>query len=136
VKWTKPNKTHNGHWRARVIYRVGGSKVACLVEIVRRYANRLDLAGELARAVGRMTVRGAAAAAEAGPYEVGAAQRGRQRHVLAAMPEDAVEQIVSSFAAGTPKHRLAAEYGMSLSSIKRLLRRARAQVEPAFVAPA
>jgi DNA invertase Pin-like site-specific DNA recombinase len=84
-----------------------------------------------------MALRGGTSAGDAdGPYEAGAAQRGRQRHVLATMPEDAVEQIVSSFAAGTPKNRLAAEYGMSLSSVKRLLRQQRVQGEPAFVAPA
>jgi hypothetical protein len=76
-----------------------------------------------------MALRGGTSAGDAdGPYEAGAAQRGRQRHVLATMREHDVQQIAASFAAGTPKHRLAAEYGMSLSSIKRLLRQQRASV--------
>lgn len=33
--------------------------------------------------------------------------------------------IVTRFRAGTPAHRLASEYGISLSSVKRLLRKSR-----------
>jgi uncharacterized protein (DUF433 family) len=41
------------------------------------------------------------------------------------LSEADVREIVRRFRAGEPKHRLAAEYGMSLSTIKRLLRRHR-----------
>jgi hypothetical protein len=42
----------------------------------------------------------------------------------------AVSEIVARFEAGTPKHHLAHEYGISLSTVKRLLRKRRAQSEP------
>jgi hypothetical protein len=103
------------------------------VEITRRYANRLDLAGELARTVGRLAVR-SASADEHLPYEAGMAERGRRRSVRAALTEEQVQQIVASFAAGTPKHRLAVEHGMSLSTLKRLLRVERSRLRPASAA--
>ncbi len=106
------------------------------VEILRRYANRLDLAHDLRRLLGQGAARGAVAGLTS-PYEAGMARRGRQRRVLATMRDQDVLQIAARFAAGTtPKHQLAAEYGMSLSSLKRLLRRQRAQAEPVSLAPA
>jgi DNA invertase Pin-like site-specific DNA recombinase len=36
-----------------------------------------------------------------------------------------VSEIVDQFRAGVPKHRLATQYGMSLSTLKRLLRKHR-----------
>ena len=104
--------------------------------MLRRYANRLDLAHDLGRLLGQRAVRGAAAGLTS-PYEAGMARRGRQRRVLGALPEQDVQQIAARFAAGgTPKHLLAAEYGMSLSSLKRLLRRQRARIELVSLAPA
>jgi hypothetical protein len=41
------------------------------------------------------------------------------------LSEADVREIVNRFRAGTPKHKLAADYGMSLSTMKRLLRRYR-----------
>jgi len=38
------------------------------------------------------------------------------------LSEADVREIVDRFRAGLPKHKLAAEYGMSLSTMKRLLR--------------
>jgi DNA invertase Pin-like site-specific DNA recombinase len=38
------------------------------------------------------------------------------------LSEADVQEIVKRFRHGTPKHKLATEYGMSLSTIKRLLK--------------
>jgi len=102
---------------------------------LRRYANRLDLAHDLGRLLGQRPVRGAAADLT-GPYEVGMARRGRQRLVLATVSAQDEREIAARFAAGTPKHLLAAEYGMSLSSLKRLLRRQRVRAESGSLATA
>jgi hypothetical protein len=44
---------------------------------------------------------------------------------LARLGSDDVRQLVASFRAGTAKHILAYHYGISLSTVKRLLRRHR-----------
>jgi hypothetical protein len=46
----------------------------------------------------------------------------RKQQVIHRLGEVAVVQLVTRFEAGTAKHKLAAEYGISLSSVKRLLR--------------
>ena len=114
---------------------IGPVTCGFVVEILRRYTNRLDLAHDLGRLLGQRPVRSAAADVTT-PYEAGMARRGRQRRVLDGVRDQDVRRIVTSFVAGTPKHQLAAEYGMSLSSLKRLLRRQRARAEPASPAPA
>ncbi len=72
-----------------------------LVEVMRRYSNRPDLLGPMLDVLRRI---------EDGDHtdELG---------------EVVVGEIIGRFRAGTPKHKLAAEYGMSLSTMKRLLRR-------------
>jgi hypothetical protein len=45
--------------------------------------------------------------------------------VRARLSEVEALEIVRRFQAGTPKHKLAAEYGMSLSTMKRLLKQLR-----------
>jgi hypothetical protein len=47
---------------------------------------------------------------------------GRQWRVRDRLSEAQVRQLVEAFQAGTPKHELAERYGISLSSVKRLLR--------------
>jgi hypothetical protein len=41
------------------------------------------------------------------------------------LSEAGIREIVERFRAGVPKHKLAAEYGMSLSMMKRLVRKHR-----------
>jgi hypothetical protein len=50
----------------------------------------------------------------------------RKRQVIHRLGEVAVAQLVARFEAGTAKHKLAAEHGISLSSVQRLLRKHRA----------
>jgi hypothetical protein len=99
------------------------------VELARRYTNRLDLADELGRASAQLAEPHIAAGQEP-PYEASMAPRGRQQAVRSALDENHVQVILARFAAGVPKHRLAAEYGMSLSTMKRLLRAERRRVVP------
>jgi DNA invertase Pin-like site-specific DNA recombinase len=52
-------------------------------------------------------------------------QSGRQWRVRDRLSEAEVRQLVKAFQAGTTKHELAERYGISLSSVKRVLRRQR-----------
>jgi hypothetical protein len=89
------------------------------VEVLRRYSNRPDLLGPLIDVLRRV---------EAGDHEeepgVVSRPAGPER-VCDRLSEADVREIVKRFRAGAPKHKLAAEYGMSLSTMKRLLRRSR-----------
>ncbi|WP_214111392.1 hypothetical protein [Acrocarpospora catenulata] len=49
------------------------------------------------------------------------------------LTDEEVRKLVESFHAGTPKHVLAQEYGISLSSVKRLLRKQGATRKPTGV---
>jgi hypothetical protein len=42
--------------------------------------------------------------------------------ILDRLGEEAVSELIEAFRAGTPKWRLAEQYGISLSSVKRLVR--------------
>jgi DNA-directed RNA polymerase specialized sigma24 family protein len=63
-------------------------------------------------------------------------RRSRTYALVDRLTEQEVGALVQSYLEGTPAHELAERYGVSLSSVKRLLRQQRAQAEPAFVAPA
>jgi len=120
----------HGRFRGRVICRVGGSKVALLVEVVRRYANRGDLCDDVGRAVVRLTGHGSSVPAPANddePYEAGAAQRGRQRALAALLSPTDELALVERFTAGEAKTKLATAYGISRSSVQRVLRKHRAE---------
>ncbi len=91
-----------------------------MVEVLRRYSNRPDLLGLLLELLRRIEKGDK----EDEPGGVGS------REPCSAWPSDRlseadVVEIVDRFRAGMPKHKLAMEYGMSLSTMKRLLRRHR-----------
>ena len=89
---------------------------------MRRYSNRQDLLGpmlDVLRRIGEADQTdepGGVVSREGGP------PRPSDR-----LSEADVREIAERFRAGVAKHRLAAEYGMSLSTMKRLLRSRRSQ---------
>jgi len=95
------------------------------VEVMRRYSNRPDLLGPMIDVLRRI---------EAGDQadEPGAVKsREYSGRPTDRLSEADVHKIVDRFRVGVPKHKLAAEYGMSLSTMKRLLRRAKREEPPA-----
>ncbi len=88
------------------------------VEVMRRYSNRPDLLGPMLDVLRRVEdgdkedEPGGVESRECGPL------RPSDR-----LSEADVREVVNRFRAGVPKRRLAVEYGMSLSTVKRLLRK-------------
>lgn len=93
---------------------------------MRRYANRPDLLAELNRVAAKLA-EPAGSPPDDTPYEEGMARGGRQRRVADLLAPDDIKELVASFKAGVAKHRLATKYGISVSSVKRLLRQHRSQ---------
>jgi len=87
------------------------------VEVLRRYSNRGDLVKSVQTVLRRIE--------EADQTdEPGVLSTGRDGGpVRKRLSEADLAELVASFRAGTPKHELAARYGVSLSSVKRVLRR-------------
>jgi hypothetical protein len=90
-----------------------------LVEVMRRYSNRPDLLRPMIDVLRR--IKAGDQAVEPG----GVTSRERSGRPSDRLSEMDACAIVAQFRAGVPKHRLAAEYGMSLSTMKRLLRKYR-----------
>jgi len=91
-----------------------------VVELLCRYSNRPDLLRPLLAVLRR--IEGGDKTDEPGGIEsreLGPARPGDR------LSEADVCEIVGRFRTGAPKHKLAAQYGMSLSTMKRLLRRYR-----------
>jgi hypothetical protein len=91
------------------------------VEVMRRYSNRPDLLGPLLEVLRR--IEDGDKRNEPGVCSTG--RGGGSAPILDRLSEADVRRIVDRFRAGTPKHRLATEYGIGLSSVKRLLRKHR-----------
>jgi hypothetical protein len=91
-----------------------------LVEVMSRYSNRPDLLGPLLDLLRRI----AEGDREDEPGGVESREGGSLRPSDRLSEADVCE-IMARFGAGTAKHKLAAEYGISLSTVKRLLRRYR-----------
>jgi Mor family transcriptional regulator len=87
-------------------------------EVLRRYSNRPDLLGPMIDVLRRIEENDQAN--EPGVHSTaggGARVRVRER-----LTEAEFGEMLASFRAGTPKHELAKRYGISLSSVKRVLR--------------
>ena len=54
----------------------------------------------------------------------------REWRVSDRLSEVELRQLVTDFVAGTPKRRLAERYGISESSVKKLIRKHRAEIRP------
>lgn len=97
----------------------GGHGSSNDVEALRRYSNRPDLLGLLLDVL--RTIEERDRQDEPGVSSTGCG--GGSAPVRDRLSEADVREIIDRFRAGTPKHRLAAQYGVSLSTLKRLLRR-------------
>jgi len=91
------------------------------VEVLRRYSNQKDLHEQLLAVLRRIEARDQ----EDEPGVRSTGRGGGLAPVQERLSDADVHEIITRFRAGTAKHRLAAEYGMSLSTMKRLLRRHR-----------
>lgn len=102
-----------------------GVKEPYVVDLLRHYSNRADLLDDLDRAVCRLT----RLAKEPGQERRSVSSTGRIGRKWALqdrLSDDDVRGLAEGFRAGTPKHRLAKQYGISVSSVKRILRLQRA----------
>lgn len=84
------------------------------------YSNRQDLTDALVSAVQQL--RKAQAATGEPAFSVRSAQSPRQWRVGDRLSEADAERLVADFATGTSKRKLAERYGISESSVKRLIR--------------
>jgi hypothetical protein len=91
------------------------------VDLIRAYSNRRDLADALVSTVQQL--RQAQTQSNGTAYSVRSTPLStRQWRVGDRMSEAEIEQLVAAFTAGTSKRKLAERYGISESSVKRLVR--------------
>jgi transcriptional regulator with XRE-family HTH domain len=90
------------------------------VEVIRRYSNRQDLLQPMLDVLRRVEEGDRADEPGGVQSRGGCPLRPSDR-----LSETDVREIVERFRVGEPKHKLAADYGMSLSTMKRLLRKHR-----------
>lgn len=91
------------------------------MDLVRAYSKRPDLLDDLDRAARRQSE---ADHASGRPPDVSMSDRStRPWRVCDRLTGDDIRMLVEQSQAGTPRHELAERYGISGSSIKRLLRR-------------
>jgi hypothetical protein len=99
-------------------------KTVLLVDLLQAYLNRGDLLHDL-REAAQQVKQADEAPAETNRSVRTAASGFRQRRLTDRLTDEQVQKIVSAFEAGTPRWRLAEEFGISLSSVGRLLRQHR-----------
>jgi len=87
---------------------------------MRRYSNRPDLLGPMLDVLRRIEEGDQADEPDGVRSQEGGLPRPSDR-----LSEADMREIVTRFSSGVAKHRLAKEHGMSLSTIKRLLRKYR-----------
>jgi hypothetical protein len=95
-----------------------------MVDLVGAYSKRRDLADRQARTLERLHK----AQAQTDEHSVSVRSTGRsqqQWQVMDRLSEADRRLLVQAFKGGTPKWKLAEQYGVSLSSVKRLLRKHR-----------
>lgn len=98
-----------------------------MVEVLRHYSNCPELLDDLERAVQQLAEAAAAAPVDERLSVHATGRVGRKHGLQDRLTEADVQKIVLSFEAGTPRHKIANEYGISVSSVGRLLRKWRAQ---------
>jgi len=90
------------------------------VEVLRRYSNREDLVKRAQDVLRRIEENDQTDE----PGVRSAVRGGGLAPVRERLSDAGLAELVARFRAGTPKHELATRYGISLSSVKRILRRA------------
>lgn len=117
-------------------FAVGSGQGALLcLDLMGAYSNRPDLADALVRAVRQLKQ----AQEQQGGVALSVRSTGRserQWRVSDRLTEADVRRLVAAFEGGTPKWKLAEQYGISESSVKRLIRRHRAEQATQFAADA
>jgi hypothetical protein len=95
-----------------------------LVDLLTRYSNRPDLCDDLQRLAEELRVEVARETAGAERVSVRSVQpEPKVRRVADRLSDEDIRAIVARFEQGSPKHILADEYGISLSSMKNLLKK-------------
>jgi hypothetical protein len=92
-----------------------------MVDLIGSYSNRQDLADALVSAVQQL--RKAQASTDEPAFSVRSAKSPRPWRVGDRLFDADIEQLIVAFAAGTSKKKLAAQYGVSRSSVRRLIER-------------
>ena len=95
--------------------------ILTMVEVLRRYSNLPDLVKSVQKVLRR--IEEGDQTDEPGVCSTG--QGGVLAPVRVRLSETELGELVASFRDGTPKHDLAARYRISVSSVKRVLRRSR-----------
>lgn len=94
---------------------------SALVDILRRYSNRRDLLNDLERAIARLARAAREPASER--RSVRSAAGGRRNWAIhERLSETQLLELAQQFHSGTSKWKLAKLYGISESSVKRVLR--------------
>jgi transcriptional regulator with XRE-family HTH domain len=92
-----------------------------MVDLIQAYSNRRDLVDSLVSAVQQL--RRSQAEAGEPSFSVRSAKSPSQWRVEDRLSEADTERLVEAFTAGTSKRKLAERYGISKSSVKRLIRK-------------
>jgi predicted DNA binding protein len=95
------------------------------VDLVTAYSKRPDLADSLVRAVQQIERARDRASGQTVSVR-STAKSGRQWRVADRLADADIRVLVAAFERGTPKWKLAEQYGISESSVKRLVRKHRA----------
>jgi hypothetical protein len=94
------------------------------VDLVSAYSKRLDLLVDLDHAAQQL----GQANSDTGTPSVRSTSRvGRAHSLEDRLTDAAVQKIILSFQGGTPRYKIAAQYGISVSSVGRLLRQWRTE---------
>jgi hypothetical protein len=105
------------------------------VDLLTAYSKRSDLAESLVRAVQQVErARERASPQPASVRSTGVSDR--QWRVSDRLHDADIRMLVAAFERGTPKWKLAEQYGISESSVKRLIRSHRAEQATQLQAPA
>ena len=92
------------------------------VDLVGPYSKRQDLADQLRRVLDRLGRPHLETAREPECSVRTTAKAATPHRVADRLGEEAVRELIEAFQTGTPKWQLAERYGVSLSSVKRLIR--------------
>ncbi|WP_163513579.1 helix-turn-helix domain-containing protein [Fodinicola acaciae] len=108
----------------RAAGRQTGSDLREWVELVGAYSNHPDLANTLVSTAQQLHEAQARQGMDA-PTVSSTGRSPQLWRVADRLNEDEIRLLIAAFMAGTPKVQLAKQYGISLSSVKRLLRKHR-----------
>lgn len=92
-----------------------------MVDLMGSYLNRSDLADSLLSAVRQLRHEQGQDGGSADSVR-SASRSDRRWRVVDRLDKDDIETLVAAFTAGTPKRKLVERYGISESSVKRLIR--------------